>query len=74
VERVLLKDAPILNERLVRQALAELKAGRTTAVIVAPEGGRLVEQGTQADLLARGGHYARLVSRQLSALRTPAGA
>ena len=34
--------------------------------IVVLEHGRLVEQGTHAALLARGGRYARMWSRQLS--------
>jgi ABC-type multidrug transport system fused ATPase/permease subunit len=74
-----------VNERLVRRALAELKEGRTTVVIahrlstvrdadliVVMERGKVVEQGTHAELLVRGGLYARLVSRQLAAVRAPA--
>jgi subfamily B ATP-binding cassette protein MsbA len=65
------------NEALVQAALARLRAGRTTLVIahrlstvrdadliVAMEGGRAVEQGTHAALVARDGLYARLVRTQ----------
>ena len=65
------------SERLVQQALARLMQGRTSIVIahrlstiesadriVALEGGRVVEQGSHAQLLARGGLYARLHALQ----------
>ncbi|MBR0664554.1 ABC transporter ATP-binding protein [Roseomonas hellenica] len=65
------------NERLVQEALARLRAGRTTLVIahrlstvrdadliVAMENGRAVEQGDHAALMAAGGLYARLVRTQ----------
>ncbi len=65
------------SERLVQQALEVLMRGRTSLVIahrlstieradriVALEGGRAVEQGTHAELLARGGLYARLHALQ----------
>ena len=65
------------SERLVQQALEVLMRGRTSLVIahrlstieradriVALEAGRAVEQGTHAELLARGGLYARLHALQ----------
>jgi len=65
------------SERAVQAALERLMAGRTTLVIahrlstiehadrvVALEGGRIVEQGTHAALLASGGLYARLHAMQ----------
>lgn len=65
------------SERLVQQALARLMRGRTSIVIahrlstienadriVEIEAGRLAQQGTHAELLARGGLYARLQAMQ----------
>ncbi|MBV9537314.1 MAG: ATP-binding cassette domain-containing protein, partial [Acidisphaera sp.] len=65
------------SEAAVQRALARLREGRTTIVVahrlstvrdadlvVAMADGRAVEQGTHAELLARGGLYARLVRTQ----------
>ncbi|HSV68903.1 MAG TPA: lipid A export permease/ATP-binding protein MsbA [Methylibium sp.] len=65
------------SERLVQQALERLMVGRTSIVIahrlstieaadrvVVLDGGRVVEQGTHAELLARGGLFARLHALQ----------
>jgi ATP-binding cassette subfamily B protein len=67
------------NERLVQQGLANLMAGRTTIVIahrfatiqrlrriVVMEDGRVVGEGSHAELVARGGLYARLADLQFS--------
>src|SRR5262249_44620351 len=74
-----------LNEQAVRRALDRLKADRTTVVIahrlstvryadliVVLDGGRPVESGNHEALLAKGGLYAQLVSRQLAAAYAPA--
>ncbi|MBB3346626.1 ABC transporter transmembrane domain-containing protein [Sphingomonas sp. BK069] len=68
------------SERLVQDALERLMATRTTIVIahrlatvraasriVVMDGGRIVEEGTHATLIARGGLYARLASLQFDA-------
>ncbi len=65
------------SERLVQDALDHLSAGRTTLVIahrlstirnadkiVVMESGRVVEQGSHDQLMAKGGAYARLVALQ----------
>ncbi len=65
------------SERIVQAALALLKQGRTTVVIAhrlstvvsadciyVMEGGRIVERGRHAELIARGGVYARLYAQQ----------
>jgi subfamily B ATP-binding cassette protein MsbA len=65
------------SERAVQDALDRLMRGRTTLVIahrlstiehadrvVAMDAGRVVEQGTHAELLAHGGLYARLHAMQ----------
>jgi ATP-binding cassette subfamily C protein CydCD len=73
------------NEQAVRRALDLLQSSRTTIVIahrlstvrnadliMVLDAGRVAEIGAPAELLARGGLYARLVSRQLAAARAPA--
>src|SRR6266852_9101254 len=65
------------NEAMIQSALEELMRGRTSLVIAhrlstilkadvifVVEGGRIVESGTHAVLLARGGPYARLYWEQ----------
>ena len=69
------------SEALVQEALARLVRGRTTLVIahrlstvidadriVVLNGGRIVESGMHAELLAQGGYYASLVRRQTRGL------
>jgi ATP-binding cassette, subfamily B, bacterial MsbA len=66
-------------ERAVQQALSALRAQCTTLVIahrlstvegadniVVLDQGRIVEQGSHAALMARGGHYAELYARGLA--------
>ena len=65
------------SERLVEAALERLLVGRTTLIIahrlstvqradrlVVLDGGKIVEEGTHAELLRRGGIYARLFQMQ----------
>ncbi len=65
------------NERLVQRALDKAMEGRTTLVIahrlatvlradriVVMDAGKVVEEGTHAELVARGGLYARLADLQ----------
>ncbi len=76
------------SERLVQQALETLMRGRTSLVIahrlstieradriVAMQEGRVVEQGSHAELLAHGGLYARLHALQFggNSKSTPSG-
>ncbi len=66
------------SEALVQDALTRLMRGRTSVVIahrlstvigadrvVVIDGGQVVEAGTHAELMARGGVYARLVEKQV---------
>ncbi len=70
------------NERLVQQGLSNLMAGRTTIVIahrlatiqrlkriLVMDQGRIVAEGAHAELVARGGLYARLASLQFDEAR-----
>ncbi len=72
-----------VNEAMVRQALEALARDRTTLVIAhrlstvrdadliaVLHEGRIAESGRHDDLLAEGGLYARLVSRQVAAVTT----
>ena len=95
IARALLKDSPILvmdeavsnldseNERLLREAMARVRAGRTSLVIahrlstirsadriIVLEKGRTVEAGPHDALLAAGGVYAGLVAFQRRAIST----
>ncbi len=97
IARAFLKDAPVLildeatshldavNEQLVRGALDDLMAERTTIVIahrlstvrdadhiVVLEAGNVIEQGSHDELTALGGLYAHLVARQGAAERSDA--
>jgi ATP-binding cassette subfamily B protein len=67
------------NERHVQTALAEARKGRTTLIIahrlatvleadriVVMDGGRVVEEGDHASLVAKGGLYAQLAAMQFA--------
>jgi ATP-binding cassette subfamily B protein len=69
-----------ISERLIQRALEQLERGRTTIAIahrlstilradqiLVYDGGRIVERGTHATLLAKGGLYARLYHEQFEA-------
>ncbi len=73
-----------VSEAQVRNALDALMRDRTTIVIahrlstvrhadllVVLDRGRLAELGTHAELVARGGLYARLIGRQMAGAREP---
>jgi ATP-binding cassette, subfamily B, bacterial len=75
------------SEAAVQEALVEALAGRTALVIahrlstiraadaiLVVEGGRIVERGTHAELLAVGGRYAELSRTQLAGQPEPAAA
>ena len=77
------------SERLVQQALDDALTDRSALVIahrlstvveadeiVMLDGGRVIERGTHAELLAAGGRYAELVRTQLlpAAVEVPSGA
>jgi ATP-binding cassette subfamily B protein len=70
------------NERLVQHGLANLMSGRTTIVIahrlatiqrlkriIVMDQGRIIAEGSHAELVARGGLYARLASLQFDESR-----
>lgn len=67
------------SERIIQDALDKLMVGRTTLVIahrlstiegadkiIVMHAGKIIEQGTHADLLARDGHYAALYNMQFN--------
>ena len=67
------------SEQLIQQSIDELLKGRTTIIvahrlstiqradlIVVLDHGRLIEQGTHAELIKQGGMYAEMVERQRS--------
>ena len=73
------------SERLIEDALGKLLVGRTTLIIahrlstvrradrlVVMDQGRIVEEGTHAELLELGGLYARLYQRQFRDDAVPA--
>jgi subfamily B ATP-binding cassette protein MsbA len=65
------------SEKLVQEALTSLLKGRTSVVIahrlstihnadkiIVIDGGRIAEQGTHSELMAKGGIYAKLIEMQ----------
>jgi len=76
-----------VSERLIQRALERLEHGRTTIAIahrlstilradqiLVYDGGRIVERGSHATLLAKGGLYARLYREQFEAAADDPGA
>jgi ATP-binding cassette subfamily B protein len=74
------------NERLVQQGLANLMSGRTTIVIahrlatiqrlkriIVMDQGRIIAEGSHAELVSRGGLYARLAALQFDEAKALAG-
>jgi len=74
-----------VSERLIQSALERLERGRTTIAIahrlstilradriLVYQGGRIVERGTHAQLLARGGLYSKLYTEQFESPPEPA--
>jgi ABC-type multidrug transport system fused ATPase/permease subunit len=78
-------NVDVVTERRMQEGLRRLLAGRTAVVIAhrlstvvdadqiaVVHGGRVVERGTHAELLAAAGRYAALSTRQLLDTRSPA--
>lgn len=74
-----------ISEYFVQEALERLMKERTTFIIahrlstiarvdtiLVLQQGRIIEQGTHAELLSRGGHYSSLYSRQVESLNSVA--
>jgi ATP-binding cassette subfamily B protein/subfamily B ATP-binding cassette protein MsbA len=74
------------SEQLIQASMATLLAGRTTFVIahrlstirradliLLLEDGRIIERGTHAELMQRGGTYSAMVQRQMAAERKDGG-
>jgi ATP-binding cassette subfamily B protein len=75
-----------VSERLIQRALEQLERGRTTIAIahrlstilradqiLVYDGGRIVERGTHASLLAKRGLYERLYREQFEVAEAEAG-
>ena len=72
------------SERIIQDALERLMVGRTTLVIahrlstiegadkiIVMHAGKIIEQGTHAELLVKGGHYAALYNMQFNETNGP---